>query len=56
MEIAGLKDTIKSTCIGVEMFKKSLKRGEVTPPSHARFGHAPSPYTQSPTPERSPDG
>jgi len=28
VEIAGLRDSVKSTCIGVEMFKKSLKRGE----------------------------
>ena len=28
LEICGLKAPIKTTCIGVEMFKKSLKRGE----------------------------
>jgi elongation factor Tu len=28
IEIAGIKESIKTTCIGVEMFKKSLKQGE----------------------------
>ena len=27
-EIAGLKDTAKTTCTGVEMFKKQLDRGQ----------------------------
>ena len=28
VEIVGLKDTRKSTCTGVEMFKKQLDRGQ----------------------------
>ena len=28
IEIVGLKETVKSTCTGVEMFKKNLNQGE----------------------------